>query len=1108
MLQFVLGRAGSGKTYHQREFLIHQYRQGERNLMMLVPEQYSFETEKAMLQMAGPKAAAEIQVYSFTRLCDAVFRKEGGFTGSRLSEGGRRILMSQAIEASLPHLELYEKAASAGRITDLMLTAVNEMKMCGIRPDTLQQMSGVFSENGLGKKLGELSLVYGTYEALVGSAYLDTRDDLTRLADKLEESCFFEDAVVAVDSFDGFTAQELRVLGLILQKAKIVSVSLCTDDLPDHGAGLFTLVNRTKSKLTLLAQQLQIPVAAPVHLTGAPRFQNDSLKLVEAGLFEGDAALQSQENQGIHLFCGKDSYEESEFAAAVIRALVSTGKYRYRDFLVVCREPEQYYSSLEISFHKRDIPCFLSHPMAVDAEPLMRFVLGSFQAVLSGYPTETLLELLKTGLSGFTTEEISDLENYAYIWKINGNQWKEPFTRHPKGFGYPMEEGDLEEIHHLDQLRQRLLLPLQRFSGSMRGKTGKELSKAVFQLLEDFNMEDNLKQMCRVLEQAGETFLAAKQVRVWELLMEILQQMYDLLGDQEITGQRYHTLLQEVVSGEDISEIPQTLDQVIFGTPEQVRQSSPKVTFLLGAVQGKFPLTPSASGVFSDVERKELIQAQLPLGDPLELKTLEERYLAYSCACSSSQLLYVTYPASAEGTPQEPSELVSGLMQLFPALQVEKNLPDEFFANTKEAAFARMAAKYQENTGESMALQRLFAEDTAYQGKCQALQRAAQGRPEKIQDPENAKALFGSSPYLSATQIETFYNCRFRYFCRYGLGAKERRAAEVDAMQYGTLMHFLFEKVFSQAETEGLPETEEALFRLITQLIHTYAEENLGGFDSLGGKERYRLGRLAKSAAMLIRHMAEELSQSQFRPAAFELKLGSDGTKPLQVPVDGANIIVGGTVDRVDLYKDKDGVSYLRVVDYKTGKKEFKLGDVLGGLNMQMLVYLAALAAQGEEEAAGILYMPSAEPSVSAQRGDSQEQVEKDAAKQLRMSGVVLSDPKVILAMEKDGGGKYIPASLTKDGNPTKISSVLDKPAMKQVMDYCKFMISQMAKHLLAGDVQAKPNLENNFSCRFCPYKPVCGKEFEERDMQRVKRSREEILEEMEVRMQGEEETE
>ena len=1099
MLQFVLGRAGSGKTEYLRRLLADRSLSGFGGTVMIVPEQYTFETEKAMLRLAGPVRGNAIPVYSFTRLAEAVFRKEGGAVGRRLSDGGRRILMASAIEACQDRLEVYAAAAKSGRVTDVMLTAVNEMKMCGISPEELGHTARDLGGSGLGKKLSELSLLYHTYDALVAASYLDSRDDLTRLSQALETSSFFEGCTVAVDSFEGFTAQEVAVLTQIMRRADQVIVSLCTDGLDHTGTGLFALVDRTLHRLSAAAAENGVSVQPPVMLTGAPRFQNENLKLVEAQLFCAGETMTSPDHEGITVFEARDPYEEAEFVAATIRRLVTQEGWRYRDFSIICRSPERYYGCLDAALKKRDIPCFVSQPARVDGEPVTRFVLGAFEAVLGGYPTEALLEMLKTGVSGFTAEEISSLENYAYLWKIGGTGWRQEFVRHPQGFGREFAPEDTQELARLNQLRQRLIGPLERFAARTKDATGSEISQAAYMMLMAYGMEENLPAYCLALEEAGEDALAKKQLRVWDLLMEILDQMRAILGDRPLPRERYYQLLKEVIAGEDVSEIPQTVDQVIFGTAEQVRQSSPRAAFLIGTAQGEFPLAPKSSGVFSDAERRELIARELPLGDPLEQRAIEERYLAYSVACAPSQRLYVSWPRTADGEDKEPSELVTALLGIFPDLRPLRDLPDVYFANSKEAAFSRMAARFNQTDSASGALRQLFEGDPAYRGRVEALERAAGRGEEQLEDSALAQELFGKRPFLSPTQVEVYHQCPFQYFCRYGLNARERRPAEVDVLQYGTLMHFLFERIFREPAQVRAGWTEEELEERVSGLIQEYAQENMGGLGLLSGREKYRLSRLCQSACKLIRHVEEELAQSQFVPQHLEWGLGyGKDALPLEIPTAKGKVTVGGTIDRVDLYVDPQGKRFVRIIDYKTGRKTFRLADALYGLNMQMLVYLAALVENGQEFPAGILYMPAAEPSVSVDRGTGEDKIKAEADKQLKMSGLVLSDQEIIQAMEAGAKGRFIPASLNKDGSLGRFSSALDGEQLKTVLAYSKRLIATMGEELLSGRVEAAPNRKNKIPCRWCAYSPVCGKEFDEKDVELDKTTSQEALLQME----------
>ncbi len=1099
MLEFILGRAGTGKTTLLRAQLAAEK---TAQAILIVPEQYTFETERALLETFGVETANRIRVYSFTRLAEAAFLRYGGQAGKRLTDGGRRILMTLAIEACADQLTLFEKSAASGRMTDVMLTAVGEMKLCGIAPDRLTEVSALAGDSGLCQKLREVALIYGAYESLVQQTYLDPLDDLTRLDALLAaHPDFFRGASVAVDAFDGFTVQEYRILTHMLRHADSVRVALCCDDLDTAKRDLFSPVRRTASRLLRIARDNGVAVAAPVRCETPHRFQSAELRAVERVLACGAGEAADEGNAVV--FHAASPYEEVEFTAAEIRRLILSGRYRYRDISVICRDGERYTRLLSAALKRWDIPAFISEARPVDAEPLMRFVLSAFDAVNGGWQSDDLLNMLKTGLTAFTAEEIALLENYIFTWGLSGRAaWLAPFEKHPDGYGQPMDEAAAETLEQLNGLRARVTAPLQRFAGALRAGDGMSVSAAVYTLLTDFEIDRTLPEFCRALESAGRPDLAAEQIRIWDLLMTVLDQMAGVLGAQPVTGEKYGRLLREIVGGEDVSDIPQSMDCITFGTADRIRQSAPRAVFLLGAVQGEFPMIPAQGGVFSDVERRRLLALELPLSDALEDRMLEEEFLAYSAMCSASERLYLTYPTSVGKEAKSPGPLVAAVRAAVPGLHVLQALPPEFFANAPEAAFSRAASLFTENTTASETLKAVFRDRPDYAGRLAGLgggDRMAEARL----SPETAQALFGRGRYFSASQIETYHQCRFRYFCRYAVGAKERRPAELDALEYGTLMHYLFEKIIGDRAHDVTEMPADVLDSRVRSSITTYADENMGGFASLSAREKYRFGRMARTAVRLIGHVAEELRVSRFRPEYFELQLQS-GTPfpPLRIPTENGFITVGGVIDRVDLFRGDRG-TYVRVVDYKTGYKDFKLTDVLYGLSLQMLIYLAALSENTALLPAGVLYMPSFLTAVNSDKTESSEKLMQEAEKNLRMNGVILRDVEIVRAMEADVAGRFIPVTLLKSGELRQSSALLSEPALRLVMRYVERLIATMAQTLLIGDVAADPLMHNLNACAWCPYTAVCGSERAEENAARVSMKNDEVLARMEMQVEG-----
>ena len=1099
MLEFVLGRAGSGKTTLVRKMLSEVH---GKQAVLLVPEQYSFESERALLNEYGIETANRVKVLSFTRLAESAFLKYGGNAGKRLTEGGRRILMTLAVESCADRLTLFEKSAAAGRMTDAMLNAVSEMKLCGITPDNLTDTAAMVSENSLSRKLKEFALVYGAYEALVAQSWLDPMDDLTRLDHVLSlHTDFFKDTVIAVDAFDGFTVQEYRVLEHMLRHADRVCVSLCCDDLNVMKKDLFSTVRRTASRLIRMAKENGVHVASPIYCNTPYRFQNEELRAVESRLALGAGEAKNKGN--VTVFKGTSPYEEVEYIAAEIRELILSGEYRYRDISVICRDAGRYTRLLSSALKRWDIPAFISEARAIDNEPLMRFVLSAFDVVHRGWQSDDVLNMLKTGLTVYTAEEIADIENYIFTWKLNGRKgWLNPFEKHPDGYGKPVDEAVKEKLSVLNAIRTGITEPLVKFANALREGNGLTDSNAVYMLLTDFELDKTLPQFLGALERAGHPELKQAQVRLWDLLMEVLDQMAGVLGEQPITGEKYGKLLREIISGEDISDIPQSVDSITFGTADRIRQSAPKVVFLLGAVQGEFPMIPAANGIFSDMERRTLLALELPISDTLEERLLQERFLAYSAMCSASEKLYITYPAAEGKEVKTASELVQAAGNAITGLEVLQNLPPEFYANAPEAAFSQTASLFLEDTTVSATLKSVFSEIPQYAGRLSGLGAADRMAKAKL-GADTAKEMFGKEKYFSASQIETYHQCRFRYFCRYGLGAKERRAAELDALQYGTLMHYLFEKIIGDKESDASTLSEQELTNRVRDCIREYADENMGGFEALSAQEKYRFNRMAQTAVKLILHVAAEMRVCRFKPSYFELPL-QYGTEfpPLRIPTENGTVTVGGVIDRVDLYESERG-TYVRVVDYKTGHKDFKLTDVLFGLSLQMLIYLTALSENTNLQPAGVLYMPSFLTQVNSDKTETAEELLESAEKKLRMNGAILEDIEIIHAMEAGIEGKFIPVKMNKSGLG-KSNALLKPKAMELVMKYIKRLIATMAETLYSGDVSAKPLMKNMNACAWCPYTAVCGSELADETAESVRMGNPDILDIMAKETGGE----
>lgn len=1105
MLHFILGRSGSGKTTRIRSQLKELAEAGKDNLVLIVPEQASFENERAMLHLLGAKNARRVFVTSFSRLADTVLHRFGGFAGKRLDDGGRSIFMSLALEQVRDRLQMFRKNAESTELVGLMLQISAEFKMCGVSSEDLLKAADGLAGGTLSLKMRETALILSAYDALVSQSYIDPLDDLTKLKNTLEEHPFFEGAAVAVDSFQSFTVQQYAILKLILRQAEDVTFALCTDSLddPEHGCGLFSLVRRTAHRLERLARDNGLKVAAPVILKEAKRFQSPDLAALEENAYRPSPAVYAGPCPNVRVYEAQNAYDEAAFVCASIRQLVMSADYRYGDITIIARSTETYRGVLDEALEKWEIPYFMDRPEELDSEPLMRLILSAFRVACGGFRSDDLFLYLKTGLAGLSPQQISELENYVFVWNLDGAKWKEEWTAHPEGFAGEMGRADAELLARVNDSRRRSVGPLQKFAEATADATGEEMALAAYRLLEEIKAAENLRAFTKRLSQESNPALAERELRTWDILMEILNQAAIVIGKSKLSRSRFAELLRLVIRSERISSIPQGLDEVTVGGADRIRPGQPKAVFLIGAVQGEFPLAPGGTCVFTDNERKELIRLGLPLNDTAEGVAVQERFLAYTAMSAASRRLTVSYPVSdGAGKAKAPSSLVGQTLTILKCLQIQREelLDPAFFAGAAKPALELAARTWNANDPFSASLKELLRRRGA-SGRLADLERAAKREPAAFADPARAMALFGRDMRVSATQIERFYLCRFQYFCRYGLNVRERREAQLDALEYGSTMHFLLQKMFQEVGSAAILTMNNAeLMKKIRGYLAQYAEQKFGGLTDKTPRFVWLISRLADSARVVILHIARELSQSGFIPADFELDIGAS-VGPLVIPLpEGGEVRIDGKIDRVDLM-ERGGARWVRVVDYKTGAKEFRLSDLIYGMNMQMLIYLAALcenggARYGKLSPAGVLYMPANRPSVPEGRTVLPENLEKDTFKKLRMDGLVVDDRQVITGMEREANGAYIPVSL-KDGKTAGGDHAVSPQEMERVLRYIRELTAAMARELQAGSVAAVPLTGSYDACAWCPYGPVCGHERDDPAREMGKQDRETVLRQM-----------
>lgn len=1097
MLYLILSRNGGGKTTHINNLIEQFSASGNKKITLIVPEQFSFMSEKLMLERVGAKAMSDIDVESFTSLAEKLVGKPALHERRRLDDSAKAVLMSLALESVRDKLKLYSNHVSKPSVISDFIALSSEFRLNSVSTDSVRLALATEKESLLKTKLTDITTVLDAYDAMVGNGYFNPDTLLDELFDVLADNDYFRNRIVFIDSFRGFTVQEFKIIERMLLKATAVYITLCTDNLQNSGdeTDLFAHTKRTAQKLISCAKKNSVPVAKPQYLSMRSKFNNfppqfkkyssPELAALEQELFAPAPNVYEEECGNITLCKAADIYSECEFVACTAKKLIRENGYRCREIAVISRNSESYEAPLRTALKKCGISVFEDSRQPVDASPVINLLSSALQIAAKGFLTETVMRYLKTELAGFDTNEIADVENYCFLWQINRGGWLKDWDKNPRGFGVEATEDDAKELERLNTIRRRIVAPLCTLRDAVADSTGSESAKAVFNFFEKINVPENLKALANELIASGETGIALELDRLWNVVCDLLDSISSVSGDRNLNAQEFSNMIELMLSFMTVGNLPQGLDEITIGSADRIRTVAPKAVFIVGANSGVFPAIPSSGTTLTDKDRRRMSEIGIELSDYGEFKLAEEKLIAYNAFCCASEKLFVCCPErDAKGEQLAPSELYAKIKALFPLCKEldASEIDGTYYIEGTDPAFEQLAKNNSPESVLGATLGKYFSEIPEFKGRLSALDRAGGTRNFRISDPDHAEKLFGKDMFISASRIEAYHKCPFAYYCRYGIKAMPRKIAELDPMQRGNVIHHVLEKLLTDCSSDFLfGASRDELLEIILSIMNDYLTEKL---DGAGRDERfiYLYQKLAHSICDVAQRLISELKLSEFRPVDFELSIGFDGEiPPYEIKTSGGKISISGAIDRVDKAVI-NGKNYIRIVDYKSSGKDFKLSDVLQGLNMQMFIYLFALWENGSKKygeitPAGVLYYPANSPLISAERGTSKEDIEKEKLKKCRMQGIVLNDCDVVLAMDKSAGGLYIPAEFGKNGEMK--GSLIKLSQLEKLKEKADAVLCEMADALHSGEISAIPvnGASYKHTCEYCDYKSVCSYE-------------------------------
>lgn len=1104
-LQFIMGNSGSGKSHFLYQKVIEESRKyPDRNYLVIVPEQFTMQTQKDLVMLHPDRGIMNIDVLSFRRLAHRIFEEVGADRRTVLTETGKNLMLRRVAIEQKDKLEVLGKRMNRPGYISEVKSVLSELMQYEITDFELQEMIRYVGNRPLLQaKLRDVQVLYRAFLEYQREKFMKPEELLDVLCSVADRSQLLRGSVLALDGFAGFTPSQLGVLEKLLSICPHIWITVTIDarenfygEIQEHE--LFAPSRKLIRSVSEAARRVS-SIDDPVILgkNGLPRFsERGELYHLEQNLFRKKRSVYHFDAKGqISFHTCANPAEEVHFAARTICRLVRGEGFRYRDIAVITGNMGAYGHYVKKIFPMYEVPAFLDETRRILLNPCLEFIRGALQAAQSDLSCESVFRLLRTGMTGVCAEGVDRLENYVLAAGIRGrNKWGREWT-------YLPDRMTPEELGQCNEYRSQAAQVLLPFAEKMQKKNQPLLyyAQTLYGLLEECGIQQQLKNREIMLLQEGAREEAREYAQIYGILIALLDEMAELLGDEIVSPQEFAEILDAGFDDAGVGIIPPGIDQVQVGDIERSRLAHVKILFFLGLNDGWVPARGDGGGIVSDMEREILGQTGIELAPSVRENSYIQRFYLYQNLTKPSHRLYLSWCASGgDGSAMRPSYLAALLQKMFPKIPVisEKASGQDIrqVTSKKNGLLYLTSGLHRLRAGEEdpvwMELYRNYLLDEAYCDRVKTLvqaafQRGMQGRLSY----QTSKELYGEVMVNSVTRLEQFAACAFAHFALYGLHLSQRQLYGVKAADLGIIFHRameLFSRKLQAQERDWNTISQEEQARLMDACVDEIAAEYGDGILHGSAREEYTITRIKRILRRTVWTLHRQLLAGEFKPAGFEVSFAEAGNlKAVNVRFGkSGRIRLQGRIDRVDTADTPDCV-YVKIVDYKSGNTKFDPVSLYYGLQLQLVVYLNAalemerrLHTDKKVVPAGIFYYHLDDPVLDKDAEASPEEIEEKLLKKLRPDGVLNGDMEVLRLLDREiaGDSLVIPAGLKKDGSLKAASSAVSTEQFEQLSRFASHKMRCMAQEISDGVIAAEPFADRQHTaCDYCIYSDVCG---------------------------------
>lgn len=1101
-LQFYIGNSGTGKSrFLYQKILKEAQANPKHQYVVLVPEQFTLQTQKDFVMLSPSSGILNIDVLSFQRLAFRVFEEIGIEQPPVLDETGKIFLVRRVAQEQKEQLILMGKYLSKTGYINEVKSMLSELIQYDVREETLDKLLKDNAGNQqMYGKLHDIQVIYEAFRSFLKERFITSEELLDVLYKVVERSERLLGCTFVLDGFTGFTPVQKKLIGRLLGICQDMRITVTydtaipiRDTLPDYH--LFYMSSKMMKDMKQMAEEIGIKQEPPVIFPAKENYRfadNPAMSALERNLFRGHQEIYKEKQENISLHVCRNPLEEMEYAAAEIRRLVMSGTCRYGDIAVVTGDLEQYGQYARRVFTKYQIPFFSDYKRSAMANPVVTCIRSLLECANRDFTYESVGRLWRTGLLPLEQSVLDRMQNYILARGIRGRKrWEEPWSIPAKG----MEE---EELERLNEAREAFITPMLPFVKVVRSKKTTVLDKTVelCKLLEQYRIQEQLEQYTQFFEETQEAALGKEYSQMYKLVIAILERLTELLGNEKMDGQEYMQLLEAGFSEMKVGIVPPGVDEVTVGDIERSRLKDIQVLFFIGVNDGVIPKNKTDAGILSELEREAIKEQGVELSPGREEQYFTQKFYLYLNLTKPENKLYLTYSkVNAKGDAIHPSYLIHTVQQLYEHLEItdEEQRRKEFgsIAAPADGLVYIMEHMKEPKQEEFLSLYQWFANHPFYERRLRLLSKAAKdGKSCDSIHAALAKALYTNELSGSVTRLEQYASCAYAHFLKYGIQAFPREEFGFRGLDFGNIIHEaldMYAKELGRKNLQWTDVTQEEQVQLIERCIDDAVMKNDAAVLYYSARDQYRITRMKRIGVRTVWALTKQLSEGEFIPSRYELQFNH--TKEIENGLkEAAKLKLRGKIDRMDVFEQDDKV-YVKVMDYKTGKTAFKLMKLYYGTQIQLVVYLQAamkfeqdIYREKEILPAGIVYYGVEDPLVSVQ---DETDPEKEILKSLMPDGVISQEQNVLEAMDERFKGQVsgyksdvIPVGTKKDGTYLASSKIMSQEEFGVMMDYADWKIRDMSETLLAGDIRINPyKNDRECACSYCPYHGVCVQE-------------------------------